>query len=45
MLQEVLGYYSRTPERPEGVRLDSPFALPAKIRQIEVGQGQAVVVQ
>lgn len=44
-LQEVLSYYSRTPERPNGVRLDGPFELPAKIRQIEVGQGQAVVVQ
>jgi hypothetical protein len=45
MLQELLSYYSRSPERPAGVRLDGPFELPAKIRQIEVGQGQAVVVQ
>ena len=45
VLQELLSYYSRTPEKPDGVRLDSPFALPAKIRQIEVGQGQAVIVQ
>ena len=45
LLQELLTYYSRTPERPQGVRLDAPFALPASIRQIEVGQGQAVVVQ
>ena len=44
-LQELLSYYSRTPERPQGVRLDDPFSLPANIRQIEVGQGQAVVVQ
>jgi len=44
-LQELLSYYSRTPERPQGVRLDDPFPLPANIRQIEVGQGQAVVVQ
>lgn len=44
-LQELLGYYSRTPERPQGVRLDEAFSLPANIRQIEVGQGQAVVVQ
>lgn len=44
-LQEILGYYSRTPERPEGVRLDSQFPLPSKIRQIEIGPGQAVVVQ
>jgi hypothetical protein len=44
-LQELLSYYSRTPERPQGVRLDETFSLPANIRQIEVGQGQAVVVQ
>lgn len=45
LLQELVSYYSRTPEHPQGVRLDDTFALPAKIRQIEVGQGQAVVVQ
>lgn len=45
VLQELLTYYARTPERPQGVRLDAPFPLPSKIKQIEVGQGQAVVVQ
>lgn len=45
LLQELVSFYSRSPERPEGVRLDETFALPASIRQIEVGQGQAVVVQ
>jgi hypothetical protein len=45
VLQEVLTYYSRSDERPQGVRLDEVFSLPANIRQIEVGQGQAVVVQ
>jgi hypothetical protein len=40
-----VSYYSRTPENPQGVRLDDTFSLPANIRQIEVGQGQAVVVQ
>jgi hypothetical protein len=45
VLQEVLTYYSRSDERPQGVLLDDVFALPANIRQIEVGQGQAVVVQ
>lgn len=44
-LQELVSYYSRTPERPQGIRLDDTFALPANIRQIEVGEGQAVVVQ
>jgi hypothetical protein len=45
LLQELLSYYTKTPERPQGYRLDDPFELPAKIKQIEVGQGQAVVVQ
>ena len=45
LLQELVSFYSRSPERPQGVRLDETFALPANIRQIEVGQGQAVVVQ
>jgi hypothetical protein len=45
VLQELVSYYSRTPENPGGVSLDQAFLLPANIRQIEVGQGQAVVVQ
>jgi hypothetical protein len=45
LLQELVSYYSRTADHPEGVRIDAPFQLPAKIQQIEVGPGQAVVVQ
>jgi hypothetical protein len=45
LLQELVSFYSRSPERPTGLRLDDTFALPANIRQIDVGQGQAVVVQ
>jgi hypothetical protein len=45
LLQELVSYYSRTPTNPDGVGLDDTFALPAKIRQIEVGPGQAVVIQ
>lgn len=45
LLQELVAYYSRTPTSPQGIRLDDPFELPANIRQIEVGQGQAVVIQ
>ena len=44
-LQEVVSYYSRTPAHPQGVKLDDPFELPAAIRQIDVGSGQAVIVQ
>jgi hypothetical protein len=45
VLQDIVGYYSRTPSNPEGVRLDDSFRLPARIKQIEMGQGQAIVVQ
>ena len=45
LLQELVSQYSRSPNHPAGVKLDDAFALPAKIRQIEVGQGQAVIVQ
>jgi hypothetical protein len=45
LLQELVSYYSRTDDHPAGVRIDSPFDLPAKIQQIDVGEGQAVVVQ
>jgi hypothetical protein len=45
IMQEIVSYYSKTDETPAGVRLDDGFKLPAKIKQIEVGQGQAVVVQ
>lgn len=45
VLQELASYYFRTAERPQGVRLDAVYALPAGILQIDVGQGQAVVVQ
>jgi len=44
-LQEVVSYYSRTADHPQGVKIDDSFALPASIRQIDVGAGQAVIVQ
>ena len=44
-LQQIVSYYSRTPKNPQGVSLDEAFALPASIRQIDVGAGQAVIVQ
>ncbi len=45
LLQELVSHYSRTPNHPDGLSLDAPFQLPVNIRQIEVGQGQATVVQ
>ena len=45
LLQELLGYYSRTPENPAGINMDDPFELPARIREIRVAQGTATIVQ
>jgi len=45
LVQELLSYYSRTPEKPSGISMDDPFDLPARIKEIKVGRGEAVVVQ
>jgi len=45
LLQEIVSYYSRTKENPAGIGIDDPFALPARIREIQVERGQAVIVQ
>lgn len=45
VLQELLSFYSRTPESPNGIDMDAPFQLPARIREIRVGTGTATVVQ
>jgi hypothetical protein len=45
VLQEIVGYYTRSEEYPRGINLDDPFPLPARIRAIEQQRWQAVVVQ
>jgi hypothetical protein len=45
VIQELLSYYSKTPENPAGINMDAPFELPANIREIRVGRAQATVVQ
>lgn len=45
IIQELVSYYSRTADHPQGARLDDEFDLPAAIQRIEIGAGQAVVVQ
>lgn len=44
-IQELLAFYTATPEQPSGVRLDQPFELPSAIDRIDVRPGQATVVQ
>ena len=45
LLQQIVGYYSRSPTRPSGFSLDDPLALPARIREIQLQRGQAIVIQ
>jgi hypothetical protein len=45
ILQELVTFFSRTPENPEGFDIDAPFNLPAKIRDVVINKGEAVVVQ
>jgi hypothetical protein len=45
VLQELLSFYSKTPENPSGINMDAPFELPAGIREIRVGVGTSTVIQ
>jgi hypothetical protein len=45
LLQMLVTHYSRTPETPDGVDLDKPFALPAAIRAVETQRGTATIIQ
>ena len=45
VLQQVVSYYTRSPEMPNGFNIDEPFALPSKIRSVETAKGQATVIQ
>jgi len=45
VLQELLSYYSRTPDNPAGINMDAPFELPSRIREIQVARGSATIIQ
>ena len=45
LVQELLSFYSRTAEDPDGINMDDPFELPAQIREIRVAPGTATIVQ
>jgi hypothetical protein len=45
VVQELVTFYSRTDANPRGLNLDDPYPLPARIRQIDVRPGEAVVRQ
>jgi hypothetical protein len=43
--QELLRFYTRTPERPGGFAFDEPFALPLGIRAVSTERGAATLLQ
>ena len=45
VLQELLSFYSRSAEDPDGINMDDPFQLPSQIREIRVATGTATIVQ
>lgn len=45
VLQEIVSYYSRSPEAPGGLSLSDSFQLPSRIREILVERGRAIIVQ
>jgi hypothetical protein len=45
IVQELVTFYSKTSENPRGLDIDAPFPLPARIRQIDIRAGEAIVKQ
>jgi hypothetical protein len=45
LLQELVSFYSRTPDTPDGVSFDKPFELPANIREVQIQRGAATIIQ
>jgi hypothetical protein len=45
LLQELITYYSKSPQFPSGVTLAKPFPLPAGVRDLTIQRGSATVVQ
>lgn len=45
LLQELISYYSKSTEFPDGISLAKPFPLPAGVRELAIARGAATVVQ
>jgi hypothetical protein len=45
LIQELLSYYSKSPEHPNGINMDDPFELPSRIKEIRVGKALSTIVQ
>ena len=44
-LQEVIAFYTKTPELPQGFDITKPFPLPVGIREVMTQRGAVTVVQ
>lgn len=44
-LQELVSFYSRSSDFPNGINIDDPFNLPAEIQKIDVQPGRANIIQ
>jgi hypothetical protein len=45
VVEQLLRFYTRTPDRPQGFGLDSAFELPAGIRSVVVDAGRVTITQ
>jgi hypothetical protein len=45
IVQLLVGYFSKTPDHPNGYEVDKPFEMPSKIRSLEIHKGSMLVVQ
>jgi hypothetical protein len=45
LLQELVGYYTKSASNPTGYSLDAPFALSGGIREITVEPKRAIIIQ
>ncbi|MGE3343645.1 MAG: hypothetical protein AB7L71_09435 [Vicinamibacterales bacterium] len=45
LLEQVVSYFSKSPDFPDGITLGEPFDLPSGIREVHLRKGSATVVQ
>lgn len=45
LIQELVTYYTRTPEKPDGFDLNEPFEMPVGILEITTTRSRATIVQ
>jgi hypothetical protein len=45
VLSEMVRYFTRTADQPDGTRIDAPIPLPYRITELQLSAGLAVIVQ